>query len=294
MNDELIKNAIDNQIEKNIRLNLLYENIEDVLHVDKSFSDVFAFARDIGVENLEDITDYTVNKTLSAIYSINQFIHITVEQKRELYNLYKESWETFDSNAPEQSILNHHKRLSKWISQLYPSDFREVLRTKDQIGNVVNAQYSIDFQMKVLGLELDNLIEPIIDIGCGSQANLVRHICKQKNDVLGIDRMIDYKSDHTKEVDWLEFQFQPCFYGTVIANMSFTNHIVYHMQNKTPYIQAYLSKYKEILASLKKGGLFVYAPSLPVIEEMLDNTKYSIEVTDWGNNNKVTKIKCRS
>ena len=70
-------------------------------------------------------------------------------------------------------------------------------------------------------------------------------------------------------------------------------HIVYHMQNKTPYLHAYLSKYKEILASIKKDGVFVYAPSLPFIEEMLDNTKYSVKVTDWENNNKVTKIQCR-
>ena len=293
MNDALIKSAIDKQIEKNIRLNLLYENIEDILHVDKSFSDVFAMVRDSGVEDLEDIIDYTVEKTISAIYSINQFIHITAEQKRELYNIYKESWETFDSDSPEQSILEHHKRLSQWISNLYPCDFTAVLRTKDQIGSVVNAQYSAEFQMKVLALELKNLMEPIIDIGCGSQANLVRHICKQKNNVLGIDRIIDYKSEHTKEIDWLDFQFPPCFYGTIIANMSFANHVVYHMQNKTPYLQAYLSKYKEILESLKQGGVFVYAPSLPFIEEMLDNTKYSVKVTDWENNNKVTKIQCR-
>ena len=290
MNDILIKNAIDKQIEKNINLNLLYENIEEILQVDESFSDIFSLLRDGGVEKLEDIIDYTVDKTISAIYSINQFIHITAEQKRELYNIYKESWETFDSNAPEQSILNHHKRLSKWISKLYPSDFTEVLRTKDQIGNVVNAQYSADFQMKVLGLELENLMEPIIDIGCGSQANLVRHICKQKNEVLGIDRVIEYKSEHTKEIGWLEFEFRPCFYGTIIANMSFANHLVYHMQNKTPYIQAYLSKYKEIIASIKKGGVFVYAPSLPFIEQLLDNTQFSVDITDFGDNNRVSKI----
>ena len=218
MNDELIKNAIDKQIEKNTRLNLLYDNIEDIVRVDKSFSDVFSLARDSGVENLEHITNYTVDKTISAIYSINQFIHITAEQKRELYDIYKESWESYDSNSPEQSILEHHKRLSKWISKLYPSEFTEVLRTKNQIGNVVKAQYSVEFQMKILGLQLENLMEPIIDIGCGSQANLVRHICIQRNDVLGIDRVIEYKSQHTKEIDWLEFQFKPFFYGSIIAN----------------------------------------------------------------------------
>ena len=294
MNDEIIKNAIDKQIEENVNLNLLYENIEDILHVDKSFSDVFTLLCDSGFENLEHITDYTVNKTISAIYSINQFIHITAELKQELYNIYKESWETLDSDFPEQSILNHHKRLSKWISKLYPSDFVAVLRTKNQIGSVVNAQYSADFQMKLLGLEIENLMEPIIDIGCGSQANLVRHISKQKDDVLGIDRKIDYKSVHTKEIDWLEFDFAPSFYGTIIANMSFSNHLVYHMQNKTEHLQTFISKYMEILASIKKGGVFVYAPSLPFIEEKLNRARYSVYVANWGNNNRVTKIKCNA
>lgn len=294
MNEALLKKAIDKQIEKNINLNLLYDNIEDILHIDKSFSDIFSLARDIGVENLEHITNYTVDKTISAIYAINQFLNITSEQKRELYNIYKESWETFDSDSPEQSILNHHKRLSKWISKLYPSDFIAVLRSKNQIGSVVNAQYSADFQMKLLGLEIENLMEPIIDIGCGSQANLVRHICKQKDDVLGIDRKIDYKSVHTKEIDWLEFTFAPCFYGTIIANMSFSNHLVFHMQNKTEHLQVFISKYKEILAALKKGGVFVYAPSLPFIEERLNRAKYSVYIADWGNNNRVTKIKCNA
>ncbi len=137
-------------------------------------------------------------------------------------------------------------------------------------------------------------MEPIIDIGCGSQANLVRHICKQKDNVLGIDRKIDYKSVHTKEIDWLEFNFAPCFYGTIIANMSFSNHLVYHMQNKTEHLQAFISKYKEILASLKKGGVFVYAPSLPFIEERLNRAKYSVYAADWGNNNRVTKIQCNA
>ena len=294
MKDALLKNAIDRQIEKNKNLNLLYDNIEDIFQVDSSFSDIFAQVHQNGIENLEHIIAYTVDKTILAIYSINQFLHITADQKYELYNIYKESWKTYDPKYPDQSILEHHRRLSKWISTLYPSDFTEVLRTKDHIGSVVNVQYSADFQMKILGLEIENLMEPIIDIGCGSQANLVRYICKQKNDILGIDRKIDYKSIYTKEIDWLEFNFTPCFYGTIIANMSFSNHLVYHMQNKTEYLQAYLSKYKEILSSIKKGGIFVYAPSLPVIEEILDNTKYSVKVIDWENNNKVTKIQCRS
>ena len=290
MKDALLKNAIDKQIEKNKNLNLLYDNIEDIIHIDNSFSDIFTQVHQNGLENLEHIIAYTVEKTISAIFSINQFLHITDEQKQNLYNIYRESWSNYDPKSPEQSILEHHKRLSKWISQLYPSEFAFLLRTKDQIGSVVNAQYSADFQMKILGLEIENLMEPIIDIGCGSHANLVRYICKHKNKVLGIDRVIEYKSEHTKEINWLDFQFLPCFYGTVIANMSFSNHLIYHIQNKTPYLQAYLSKYKEIIASIKKGGVFVYAPSLLFIEEMLDKTKYSIKVTVWGNNNKVTKI----
>jgi hypothetical protein len=286
-----LKYAIDKQIEKNSHLNLLYDNLRGVLCVDGTFSDMLVQVHQKGIDNPNNIFSYAVEKTISTIYSVNQFICITTEQKNELYNIYKESWLDYDPRHSYDSILRHHQRLTKWISRLYPPDFVAALRGKQKIGSVVDARYSADFQIYVLGLQIENILEPIIDIGCGSQAILVRYLCQQKDHVFGIDRKIDYKSIYTKEIDWLEFKFTRRFYGTIIANMSFSNHLIYHIQNRTAYIKAYLLKYKEILESIKNGGLFVYAPSLPFIEERLDREQYSVEITDFGNKNRVTKIR---
>ena len=63
--------------------------------------------------------------------------------------------------------------------------------------------------------------------------------------------------------DWFDFEFRPGFYGTIIANMSFSNHLIYNMENSTEDLALFLFKYREIIDSLKPEGRFVYAPSLP-------------------------------
>ena len=100
---------------------------------------------------------------------------------------------------------------------MYPDNLKDALRTRERIGRLTDARYSADFQIRVLGLDLDGLMEPIIDLGCGPQASLVHCIRARGKDALGIDRKIEGRSDHAREISWFEFNFEPGTYGTIIA-----------------------------------------------------------------------------
>lgn len=282
--------AIDKQIEKNKQLNLLNHNLEDAIQIDSYFADMLNLAHRHEVDNIDHLISDTVEKVLSAVYSINQFVYVTEKQKKELFCIYQTFWNNFDPEHIYESILKHHKRLSNWVSRLYPPRIVSVLQETDKINSLVCAQYSPDFQLGIFHLEIKNLMEPIIDIGCGSMAALVYHLSQHKELIIGIDREIDHTSIYTKKADWLEFTFPNSHYGTIIANMSFSNHLLYHNTNKTEYLKPYLLKYREILESLKEGGVFVYAPSLPFIEERLDPSRYEIKRDNPGALNGSTKI----
>ena len=73
--------------------------------------------------------------------------------------------------------------------------------------------------------------------------------------------------------------------------MSFTNHLLFHLSNGTEEFPKYLLKYKEILESLKPGGMFVYAPSLPLIEERLDDRENVAEIREKGKDAAVVRIR---
>ena len=285
-----MKGAIDAQIAANDGLNLLYEHIDDIARVDEHFVDAFKDIRSNPPAEVEKLISYTVEKTISKIYEINQFLHVTPALRGELFAIYKETWRKFDPDRSLPIMRDHHRRLSEWVGKLYPPRFVEILRSSERIGKVINEQYSVLFQIKVLGLNIKEIAEPIIDIGCGPHGGLVRYLYNRGKNVYGIDRTIKSKDSRLKQADWLEFEFKRRHYGTIIANMSFSNHFVFHLQHQTESRDQYFNKFGEILESLSPGGMFVYAPAVPEIEARVDLHKYSFESTEINSGGTVTKI----
>jgi SAM-dependent methyltransferase len=118
-------------------------------------------------------------------------------------------------------------------------------------------------------------MEPFVDLGAGKSATLVNHLREQGVAATGIDRLA--VSPHVLAKDWFEIRFEPNSLGTLVSHLAFSLHFLHHHWNPGDKAYAYAKKYMELLAALKPGGLFVYAPGLPFIETMLDAEQYRIE-----------------
>ncbi len=129
--------------------------------------------------------------------------------------------------------------------------------------------------MEILQLNIDQIVEPVLDIGCGKQGNLVMFLRQKGIDAFGFDRFAD-KHSVLINSDWFEYKFENEKWGTIISNLGFSNHFHHHhFRNDGNFID-YAKKYMEIISSLKIGGSFHYAPDLPFIENYLDTDKYQL------------------
>jgi len=133
-------------------------------------------------------------------------------------------------------------------------------------------EYTAEFQLALLGLDFSDLKEPVLDVGCGPNACLVEALRDHGVEAYGLDRLMS-ESSYIYASDWLDFQFAPAAWGTIISNMAFSNHFWHHHLRMDGQHVAYARKYMEMLQSLKQGGKFVYAPGLPFIERFLKETK---------------------
>lgn len=129
-------------------------------------------------------------------------------------------------------------------------------------------EYSAELQLEVLGLTLEDFTEPVLDVGCGERANLVRWLVEHGIEAFGLER-------HAREArvirgDWLEFDFGVHRFGTVVSHQAFSLHFLrHHLEPDSDLAKRYALTYRNILGSLRKNGRFVYAPGLPFLERLL-------------------------
>jgi len=137
----------------------------------------------------------------------------------------------------------------------------------------IQAEYSAEFQIELLGLDVESLPEPVLDIACGSTAALVRELRRRGKTAFGLDR--DVKTDpFLISADWFDYPMKPGSWGAVISHQGFSNYFLEsHLKSGIEAAKCAI-KYMEILRSLKTGGVFCYAPGLPFIEEILSAEKY--------------------
>ncbi|HBK32433.1 MAG TPA: class I SAM-dependent methyltransferase, partial [Porphyromonadaceae bacterium] len=133
---------------------------------------------------------------------------------------------------------------------------------------VVCCEYSADIQKHILHLQLEELPEPILDVGSGKHGNLVKSLRAAGLIVYGIDRFSD--CSWVEKADWLTYDYGMEKWGTIISNLGFSNHFLHHHLREDGNFIGYAKKYMEILNSLKLHGRMYYAPELPFIEQYLD------------------------
>ncbi len=143
--------------------------------------------------------------------------------------------------------------------------------------SVVCAEYDPDLQCHLLGIEPSELLEPVLDLGCGQHAALVRALRGRGIAVAGVDR-VAAPLEGVTEGDWMTLPLRAGEWGTIISHLAFSLHFLHHhLRPGQSDAELYAKRYMELLAALRPGGLFVYAPGLPFLERVLPKERYRVE-----------------
>jgi hypothetical protein len=280
---ESISELMIRQIELNRTKNLLYAHSENILEIDPRFVEILDELMNHDEAFTSEIQELTLPQTVQAmiksIHAINQFIRITPAQQKELESIYRDTWKEMEETRDVQEILKnvHYPRLRRWLSRIYPDKFVQSLSREPKIGKVVCEEYSPQLQLDLLGLDIKQIKQPVLDVGCGKTGGLVRFLRKQGIDAYGIDHQMDMQAEYLTIIDWFDYAFESGKWGTIVSNMAFSNHLVYAFRNDTALFGSYLEKYKEILQSLQIGGAFYYAPGISFVEEYLSPDMYRMD-----------------
>lgn len=204
----------------------------------------------------------------------NQFLYATAQTRAELGQAYAQTLadtaELLAEARTEQEVedglpqllAEHHQRLALALKVAFGARLRDT----------VQAEYSPGLQIAVLGLS--QVETPVLDVGCGATAALVDYLRDAGIEGVGMDR--DAQAPGVVQADWLTQDYGRGIWGTVISHLGFSLHFLHHHLSDHELAFDYARAYMRILASLRVGGRFAYAPALPFLEAVLGDN-YRVE-----------------
>jgi hypothetical protein len=172
----------------------------------------------------------------------------------------------------ELAFSRHDREIARFVAEMLEdaSDVAGFARLR-----VPCATYRPETQLAVLGLDPATMRQPVLDLGCGEEASLVRHLRAAGVAAFGVDR-VARPQEHVEVADWFEATLAPGAWGTIVSHLGFSLHFVHHHLRSSERARRYATRYMEILRALSEGGAFVYAPGLPFIEPLLPADQYRV------------------
>jgi hypothetical protein len=231
--------------------------------------------------HVDELTEFCIRSTKQYTYGRNQFIHYPKQYEQLLQAGYRDLIGQFkqlvaEANSQRQLehelcalLRQHHQRLRLILSTYCASYHPDGAEQHPLLQTVACEEYSAEFQLQVLNCDLQTLREPILDVGCGTAARLVRYLRGRGREAFGLDRLPPEEA-YCWTGDWLSFDYGVERWGTVTAHHSVSTHFIRHHRHQTRDAALYASLFLRILASLAPGGSFHYAPGLPFFEEHLE------------------------
>lgn len=218
------------------------------------------------------------------LYTRNQFAQLDAAARAELEESVGRTLLAIDRTQDASEPLEKHRsELLSFLRARFGARPREV----------VCADYAPELQLAVLGLHGDELREPVLDVGCGERAALVRLLRELGLSAHGVDRHIEpaLDPDVARQADWLTHPYGHEKYGTILSHLGFTLHFLHHHLAGGDTAFAYARTYMAILAALLPGGCFVYTPGLPFLESMLDASMYRVQRVPFADELRVTSLR---
>jgi hypothetical protein len=229
----------------------------------------------------EELIEYCIRSTKEYTYKRNQYINFTrqyddllLAEYGDLLAQIKTLSETF---IPREDLFQsfgvilqrHHERLRLILSSYCVITTKNELKNNPLLQSVPCEEYSACFQLDILNLDLKEITEPILDIGCGADGTLVKFLRGGGLDVYGLDRLAP-KEPFFYQNDWFDFDFGQRKWGTVVAHQSLSTHFIYNYLSNPSRVGSYVDLFMNILSSLEVDGKFCYAPGLPFFEASLE------------------------
>lgn len=266
---------LDQQMTSNAGKNLFAQNNDHLAFLPLS-SDLKKKLQSLSDKQEDLLLNNICKRSLEAFYSINQYYYFSEDDKVALRNIYLSLLQHIKTTEKLRGYeKSHFGNLRRWLLLTNPFALKLYGSQYSQIPAVVCEEYELQLQMDILNIIPDKIKEPLLDIGCGQNGNLVKHLRHNGIHAFGFDRLIN-NADGLYNADWLNIDYGIEQWGTIVSNLGFSNHFNHHHQRVDGRIAEYASTYMQILHSLKPEGTFHYAPSLPFIEPLLDKKRFSI------------------
>jgi hypothetical protein len=218
---------------------------------------------------------------LKYLLSRYQYFQPSLYDKNRIFGSYRLMTEVISNNKNDitnvivELICTHHDNLKEIAVDMLNSvgAMDDVLYGSDPICR----QYSPALQCEILGLTDDDLAGPLLDIGCGEAAELVGFLRSRGCAAWGIDRLAPHRG-YAMRGDWFDLPTVVGSWRTIIAHLAFSLHFVHAHLHSDSEARRYAAAYMAILTRLQPGGSFIYAPSLPFIESLLEPRRFHVEV----------------
>ncbi len=285
MISNLIRHSIDCQYQQHARHNFFYPGNEigwtavTRRLTTEGVPEILAL-RD--ADKAAEVVDYLTGSARRTFCEVNQYFDMAAANTAALKEVYVALVEDIVAAATSGSFhetlltARHTRRLQRWLQRTHPFFETYYSQAGAQLKPVVCAEYAATLQLDVLQLDLATLKEPVLDMGCGTQAALVRLLRQQGIAAYGVDRFIATPEAYLKTGDWLDFVLPSGYWGTIVSNLSFSNHFLHHHHRNSPDCTRYAAKYMEMLRALRPGGSYHYAPSLPMVEKYLSPEEFIV------------------
>ncbi len=273
--DRFIKN-IDKQIEFNQGKNIFLDNLEIFQFANETVNAI-SNINGLNPDSKQLLIDYSTDKAIEEFCRINQYYSFDSKTKNKLRKIYSDLFENIQTktNSIEVISKNHYEKLKQWIKESNPFAEKIYKNADKKVNPVTCSEYSPNLQINILEIDIEHLMQPVLDIGCGKEGLLVNYLKIQGIEIFGIDRF-KFTTSNLRTTDWLEYDYGKEKWGTIVSNLGFSNHFNHHnLREDGKYIE-YGKTYMSILHSLKIGGHFHYAPDLPFIEKYLDNNQFDL------------------
>ncbi len=267
---------IDKQIAFNRGKNLFYRNQGELFYWLSETDRIGLRLKNLTKTNEKFLLEYTTDKTLEEFCNSNQYFSFDEESRLELKSIYTDLLNSLKSSKNIDEVKQEHFcKLKRWLE--LTNKFSKLLykNSEERIEYVPCDEYSAPLQLNLLNIRLNEIIEPVLDIGCGKEGNLVSFLRQNGIEAFGIDRFAK-QNNYCKKDNWLTYDFGEYKWGTIISNLGFSNHFKHHHFRADGNYIEYAKQYMAILKSLVHGGSFCYAPDLPFIEEHLNIDCYFI------------------
>ncbi len=158
---------------------------------------------------------------------------------------------------------------------------------------IYQSNYTPEFQLEVFGLNPKTAMEPVLDVSCGQDPQLIHYLRMEGLNAYGADFDAPEDISYIKRASWTNSNFGHNKWGTILSNIDVANTINQAIKDGDEALKGLSLAYFNLLGCLKLHGKFIYAPPIPVLEEQIPKEIFRVvhePITEDLDRTVVTKI----